>query len=1096
MMWISTEALFREVSPSRKLLSGSGSRKLRIDEGVVYCICAPSIAVTSKPTKFKPESVKAAAQLYRCIRRAYSNSRRSPPKASLECVESSLPEIEETAVSKAIQEFVFSPTPIDSFVSCESASAVVAERVPKTNSLLPNFPHWVLDKEMVTDRKHQSEPSIISAPVGDDVTTKEILLVKKGICFSLAEGPLPKLGGSDSNASSGPSESKGESSGSTNESVERETSARHEQALWKKFQRILAHLCYDPTNSDDWYRAGLCLNFKAELICDRLSPITEPYESSKFFAAAVGDLKATSVLNEKRELSKLLSQQFDHHKKNEESSLTFLGKDLSAFVRYPWTKFSELRACAKEIESLQTNLGGAEKESLFGTPQNERSPAWLEIERKFTDEGYGAWETAWGGIFVAALHTMAKKCLTTALYFAEKHEKEGKACDDPAYDISECLGTHYYSELMGGGQYGYPMRKLNGFMKRHLAEAAASHFLMALNFVPPTDSDSLPEEPTYEQHFMIGKCNEKIATTLAGEAFQGEDSILKDDQPRTDRAYECWMNRALESYALALKLAQRVNKERGIPSQGGGSSHGVAEIVYRIHATRLKVLLTAVRQPKHERQAAELEALRLTTQHWYDERDDRDTKIEEGKVRALVWEVLSDVVAAMAQLRIDYPYFHRSIYRHTQALLCAPILHDPDNALRGSLGSVPATKSYHLRGLNMGVCANSAEVIIASLFEKKRPQLCAVWVTTPAAPSPFEVLNDTVRKYDALRSKYIGAFIDCMKLCKRRETLESFLGWTTLSQRDLPSFYEASASAKGGVPSFHQRENLSTASGLLGRSKRHVNAAIAEILMYELEVEAKKTAQKEGNVEQANKDALMGLLKAAFACFLRLNCPTTDPHWQTVQIENGTSWEVETICQAHQTIYGKANRYEKGGPDHPSENQSPWYVKMASLQAAVSKCEDVFPSLAQKRRRGKSKTHAGGTETAAESTHAHDAATTDKLENEEQIVGGKSDDKIAKLKVAPKKKQKLVVKPKIKTKMVVVSVPKKLKVGDTFEVKVKIGTQTKKVKLTVPEGKPSKLKFPIKLPRRTNIGKKKKGGPATKKLDAQGKKRKKATKSK
>mmetsp|Transcript_43871 Transcript_43871/g.133611 ORF Transcript_43871/g.133611 Transcript_43871/m.133611 type:complete len:143 (+) Transcript_43871:3559-3987(+) len=131
MMWISTEALFREVSPSRKLLSGSGSRKLRIDEGVVYCICAPSIAVTSKPTKFKPESVKAAAQLYRCIRRAYSNSRRSPPKASLECVESSLPEIEETAVSKAIQEFVFSPTPIDSFVSCESASAVVAERVPQ-----------------------------------------------------------------------------------------------------------------------------------------------------------------------------------------------------------------------------------------------------------------------------------------------------------------------------------------------------------------------------------------------------------------------------------------------------------------------------------------------------------------------------------------------------------------------------------------------------------------------------------------------------------------------------------------------------------------------------------------------------------------------------------------------------------------------------------------------------------------------------------------------------------------------------------------------------------------------------------------------------
>jgi hypothetical protein len=145
------------------------------------------------------------------------------------------------------------------------------------------------------------------------------------------------------------------------------------------------------------------------------------------------------------------------------------------------------------------------------------------------------------------------------------------------------------------------------------------------------------------------------------------------------------------------------------------------------------------------------------------------------------------------------------------------MLNDPYGALHeGSLSTVSATKSYKLRGLNSGSCANSAEAIISQLFDKKRLQLCAVWVTTPTSPSPFQVINDAVRKYDSLRWKYIGAFIDSMKLCKRRETLEVFLSWCYSCRRDLPSFYDASAASKGGNPIYlHIKDKLIGGSGLL-----------------------------------------------------------------------------------------------------------------------------------------------------------------------------------------------------------------------------------------------------------------------------------------
>ena len=172
------------------------------------------------------------------------------------------------------------------------------------------------------------------------------------------------------------------------------------------------------------------------------------------------------------------------------------------------------------------------------------------------------------------------------------------------------------------------------------------------------------------------------------------------------------------------------NEGRLVDQQGGGSSSGSTEAFYRLHASRLKILLRAVRRHTEERKCAEIEAIRLISVHKYSEsfalpedfNGDSNT-ISNDLVRDKIWGTFSDIVSAMAQCRVKDAFYHRSVYRHAQCLLFAPIVNDPynDDTYRlGSLGSIPITRAYHLRGLSTDSCAKSAASIIASLFDKKR----------------------------------------------------------------------------------------------------------------------------------------------------------------------------------------------------------------------------------------------------------------------------------------------------------------------------------------------------------------------------------------
>lgn len=120
------------------------------------------------------------------------------------------------------------------------------------------------------------------------------------------------------------------------------------------------------------------------------------------------------------------------------------------------------------------------------------------------------------------------------------------------------------------------------------------------------------------------------------------------------------------------------------------------------------------------------------------------------------------------------------------------------------------------------------------LLSYDRSQLCSVWVTTSAAPSPFEVINDSIRKYDALRMKYIFAFIECMRVCKRIDSIETLLTWTSMSEQDLPGFYEASAILRGGDPGKHSKQSYLSTRGLIAQVKRIASEAIAEIVLSDL----------------------------------------------------------------------------------------------------------------------------------------------------------------------------------------------------------------------------------------------------------------------
>lgn len=482
------------------------------------------------------------------------------------------------------------------------------------------------------------------------------------------------------------------------------------------------------------------------------------------------------------------------------------------------------------------------------------------------------------------------------------------------------------------------------------------------------------------------------------------------------------MQTALSSYAESLEHGLLLEKDGAlIAEQQGGSGHGATEVQYRLHATRLKCLIHAIKRNPVERDAAELEALRLVEKYWYTNSPPETN----GDVRDRAWNVLTDVVDAMIQCRSEYSCFHRSVYRHAQALLWAPLVCDPSQA-EGSFGDVPGHRAYKLRGLNSGSAVESASSVIGSLFDRRRAQLCAVWVTQGAAEA-FEQINVSVRKYDCLRGKYIAAYLETLELGHNKNDLETFWRWVASTSRDLPSFVyitagDASRPGLDKLKKHHTNDCLITSSRplafrhFLADVKRRANAALASVIHHEV------------NNLKASSKVSESHLKQVYSCFLRLNCEPDVLHKTRVRNSCG----VKPIVDCLQTVYSRFVPAEEQRPKDEQQQQqqqtlTDWSEdaqQTRMIDLALDKCRELFPSL--------------------------------------------TNTFLSTRKTAPTKKKRGAPDDgdsKVQQQVFRVSVPEGLTEGDAFLTEIMVGETKKRLRLTVPKGGATTLRFTLEVPK-------------------------------
>lgn len=986
------------------------------------------VLMTSSDLEIKrchsPESHKAAAQLYRCIVRA---GKKTPPKAALEAVSSALPPLKESRKSRMISNFLFS-TDTKRF-DVEDISMIASENQGWT-SCFAMVKSWdeteesglsPMDDNDETqsadpegkglDAEAQGESSMVGgsnkscAKTGDaekptepsayntrtekkednKATDDEVMFLRKGVFALLAQGELPAFSSGDF----------------VGKDDDRAGAKRFEEELSKKFIAIFNTLKYGDTNDiTGWFRAAQCLMFKADVVAERLGMSKGFSRSKNFF---MPDQRVPAV--DRLSLAALEEKQEKEMATRRLGWVQHIGEDLSLYVSYQWSSLSSLTQLSDFV------LLGDENSHSTGEDEVKAFMSQVKKEiHEMQDKGRLAeWQQAWGGMFVTALKKMAMRCMCLAIYLFHKNSSAMRARDkDLIPEIFETMGMTLYSCLLGSQTYGYPMHVTSAKRKRQVAEASRACFQRAIDLAKsaPDGEDS----DTWDLVFIIGKCHEKIASTYKSETYQCADSAT-DSKPK--RVFEQLMSKALDSYCNALDDKPQVDTE------AGGSSHGVTEIFYRLHASRLKCLLESAVASEGERAMAEEEALRLTEKHWFSPPSD-PSALEKTPVRDRVWNVLADIVSALAQCRLEHAFFHRSVYRHAQALMWAPLLSDPVlGRLKGSKSTVPATRSYHIRGLNHATdAARSALAVMTSLFEKKRSQLCAVWVTTTYPPTPFESLNNSARKYDSLRGKYISAYIDCLRLCGNRTELETLLRWLSSSKRDLPSLYQASAKTEGGKPekshshdALLKKGSVLSSFNLLTGLKRQANSAMARVLTEEL-------SSDDPSVKPQNH------LKLAYACFLRLNCSVKElKKTRAWKYDPHGVWEAEAVCRAFLKLEDResiqVDPNDWSGAGH----------KAAVLDAALRKCKLLFSSV---------------------TANYYSKKINQKVKSQEEAETKDSSDKPG-VKLSGSKRS------------FEVKVPEGLAEGESFTTTITSGENAKKVKLTVPSGKPRMLRFSLDL---------------------------------
>lgn len=423
----------------------------------------PATAVKPQGTRYLPENVHAAAALYRCILRAYSQGRKSPPKAALEAVLDALPPLAESTKSRALRDFLFSAT---TGAEVDVLSAFV-DKVSSEEGLARGFDWGESFSKLGAVEEHEKSDEL------DD----EAMIVRKGISNLVAQGPLPT------------------SQEGMTDYDERTSSSLVEAELSRKFYAIIDSLSLgDPSDFEGWYKAAQCLISKADLIADRIGLTRGFSRCHNFIIPERLGLSACDL-----SLQELLEEQDRDAQSKTTNWLSHLGNDLSLYVRKSWSSFDSLQSCAAEVTSscLATESGNDQ------TSDGVAVAVCKELVGLHDRKEFVRWQNAWGGLFVSSIRILAARCFGAGLFFASKQTPWNKDDRVIISEMCESLGALMYSSLSGAQVYGYPMHAMSDKERRQVAERCLKCFRGAVKLTGGSTKNE--NRSTWDLKFMIGK---------------------------------------------------------------------------------------------------------------------------------------------------------------------------------------------------------------------------------------------------------------------------------------------------------------------------------------------------------------------------------------------------------------------------------------------------------------------------------------------------------------------------------------------------------------------------------------------------------------
>jgi hypothetical protein len=431
--------------------------------------------------RYDPENAAAAADLYRCLMRAYPNGRRTPPRAALEIVVAALPPTPPDPHADSIRRFLVSP---------EDAFQLAGLRL-----LIQKGPGWENAFDPVLSDEQESEVSVVM---------DESTIVRRGIARVLAEGPVPIYQDAGGDAD------------------DRATTSNTELELSRKFQAIVDDICYGAEDQyKGWYKAAQCIWAKSELIADRLG-LCQGFARNKNFSIPA----RVTRYPKRRALHHVLKDQEDeNHLKLRETGWVAAIGPLSPFIDHSWSSLESLEQFAIRMsrEILRSPTTDLPSHSL-------QARIWKDIEEKRSNDIVG-WQQACGGLFVSSLRKVALRCMCLGLrvlYMRDKASVESNARES---EMMELMGVSLYAELMASQRYGFPMQELTNWSKRELAEAARDCFVKSLEAGSRDDSDNNSQESVWDLDFMIGKVSALagMSSSLFFGSFRLHLSVLRED---------------------------------------------------------------------------------------------------------------------------------------------------------------------------------------------------------------------------------------------------------------------------------------------------------------------------------------------------------------------------------------------------------------------------------------------------------------------------------------------------------------------------------------------------------------------------------------